>query len=248
MTIQRPPCTKMIWASLRDHLALNVVWLKGGPGYPWWYSDPAGGTVTAGAGDDSAARARHRGRMRASDADREQVIDTLKAAYAYGLVTKEEFDDRVSQSLTSRTIAELALVTADIPAGLPAAPSTLSPPPAKAHPPARATLKPGERAVVAAAVLSVLAFIAAYSVGNPATVLAGLLGLVSVGSGLTGIFLAAVQMLRSRHRKHSGSQRPPHRAINTGHSTGQLPRTSQPRRQGPASAARSRPRHPRLST
>ena len=30
-----------------------------------------------------------RGRLRASDADREHVVGTLKAAYVYGLVTKD---------------------------------------------------------------------------------------------------------------------------------------------------------------
>jgi Domain of unknown function (DUF1707) len=62
-----------------------------------------------------------RGRLRASHADREHVIDTLKAAYVYGLVIKDEFEARVSQTLASRTHAELALVTADFPAGLAAA-------------------------------------------------------------------------------------------------------------------------------
>jgi hypothetical protein len=35
-----------------------------------------------------------RGRLRASHADRERVIDTLKAVHVYGLVTKGEFDER----------------------------------------------------------------------------------------------------------------------------------------------------------
>ena len=30
------------------------------------------------------------GHMRASDADRDRVVDTLKAAYVYGLLTREE--------------------------------------------------------------------------------------------------------------------------------------------------------------
>ena len=62
-----------------------------------------------------------RGRLRASHADREHVLDTLMAAYVYGLVTKDEFEARVSQTLASRTYVELALVTADFPAGLAAA-------------------------------------------------------------------------------------------------------------------------------
>ena len=58
------------------------------------------------------------GRLRASDADRERVIDTLKAAYVYGLVSKNELDERVSQTFAARTHAQLAVITADIPSGL----------------------------------------------------------------------------------------------------------------------------------
>jgi hypothetical protein len=59
-----------------------------------------------------------RGRLRASDADREQVIDTLKAAYVYGLLAKDELDLRAGRALASRTYAELAALTAGIPPGL----------------------------------------------------------------------------------------------------------------------------------
>ena len=62
------------------------------------------------------------GRLRASHADRNHVIETLKAAYVHGCLTRDEFDARVSQTLASRTHAELALVTADLQAGLTAAP------------------------------------------------------------------------------------------------------------------------------
>jgi hypothetical protein len=57
------------------------------------------------------------GRLRASDADREEVIDTLKAAFVQGRLAKDELDERVGQAFASRTYAELAAVTADIPAG-----------------------------------------------------------------------------------------------------------------------------------
>jgi hypothetical protein len=72
-----------------------------------------GGSVTAGAGDENAPGYGH---LRAADADREQVIDALKVAFARGQLTKDKFDAGVSQVLTSRTYAELAAVTADIPA------------------------------------------------------------------------------------------------------------------------------------
>jgi hypothetical protein len=51
-------------------------------------------------------------------ADRERVIDLLKAAFVQGRLTRDEFGARVGQTLMSRTPAELAAVTADLPAEL----------------------------------------------------------------------------------------------------------------------------------
>jgi uncharacterized protein DUF1707 len=67
-----------------------------------------------GSGNERAAKSR--GRMRASDADREQMVDTLKAAFVQGRLTKDDFDARIGRTLASRTYAELATITADIPA------------------------------------------------------------------------------------------------------------------------------------
>jgi hypothetical protein len=68
-------------------------------------------------GDQKAAAAAGRRRLRASHTDAEQMIDTLKAAFVQGRLTKDEFDARIGQALVSRTYAELATVTADLPAG-----------------------------------------------------------------------------------------------------------------------------------
>jgi hypothetical protein len=75
-------------------------------------------------GGDLAGEAGGRGRLRASHADREQVIIILKAAFVQGMLAKDEFDLRVAQTFASRTYAELATVIDDIPPGLP----TASPP------------------------------------------------------------------------------------------------------------------------
>jgi len=56
--------------------------------------------------------------LRAARADRERVIDLLKAAFVQGRLAQDEFAARVGQALASRTYAELAAVTADIPAEL----------------------------------------------------------------------------------------------------------------------------------
>jgi hypothetical protein len=75
--------------------------------------------VTAGPGDEVAAAAgRGRGDLRASHADREQVIGTLKTAFVQGRLTEDELGARADQVYASRTYAELAEVTADIPAEL----------------------------------------------------------------------------------------------------------------------------------
>ena len=65
-----------------------------------------------------------RGGLRASDADREQAVDALKAAFVQGRLAKAEFEAHVGRALASRTYAELAAVTA----GIPVPPSKVQPP------------------------------------------------------------------------------------------------------------------------
>ena len=70
-------------------------------------------------GDEvAAAESRSRGGLRASDADREQVIAALKAAFVQGRLTEDELGARVERSYASQTYAELAEVIADIPTAL----------------------------------------------------------------------------------------------------------------------------------
>jgi Domain of unknown function (DUF1707) len=201
--------------------------------------------------DHEMAEGDGRGRLRASHADRERVIDGLKAAYVYGLVTKDEFDERASQTFAARTHAELAVITADIPAGLAPAPSPLRPAPARANPPARARaqLSLGQRAVVATVILAVLAFVAALFVSddlgdNPVAVL---LGVGATGSALVSMFLAAALVFSSRRDMRSGGQLPPQGPTNTARSTRQLPHTAKPGR-GKADAARRHCARPQLSS
>jgi hypothetical protein len=75
----------------------------------------------ASPGDETTAGSG--GHLRASHADRDQVIDGLKAAFVEGRLEQDEFAQRVSRALASRTYADLAALTADLPpAGLPARP------------------------------------------------------------------------------------------------------------------------------
>ena len=72
--------------------------------------------MTAGPWDPITARATVRGHLRASDADRERAIDTLKAAFVQGRLTIDELGMRTGVALASRTYGELTAITADIPA------------------------------------------------------------------------------------------------------------------------------------
>lgn len=52
--------------------------------------------------------------LRASDADRDQVIEMLRAAVADGRLDPAEFDERLDAALAARTIDALAPLTADL--------------------------------------------------------------------------------------------------------------------------------------
>ena len=87
------------------------------------------------------------GHMRASDADRDRVVDALKAAYVNGLLTSGELAARTGQALAARTYADLTAVTAVL--------AARRPPPASQvmHPPARKRISRKAVAVGAGAVV-----------------------------------------------------------------------------------------------
>jgi hypothetical protein len=206
----------------------------------------------AGLEHEMAAAGVH-GRLRASHADRERVIDTLKAAYVYGLVTKDEFDARVSQTFAARTYAQLAVVTADIPPGLAPAPPPLRPAPAKASAPVAANVTAGDHAIMATAIVAGLALLASVVAGP----LAGPLVLGGVGSAFVSLFLLRIQM-RSQRIKRPGGQLPPQRAVDPGPNAAhraisstlaeRFPHAGRPRRRSKADAAQRHSLRPRLSS
>lgn len=53
--------------------------------------------------------------LRASHADRDQVVELLRLAAGDGRLSPEELDDRLERALTARTYAELAALTTDLP-------------------------------------------------------------------------------------------------------------------------------------
>ncbi|HEY3034133.1 MAG TPA: DUF1707 domain-containing protein [Streptosporangiaceae bacterium] len=159
--------------------------------------------MTAEPGNEMAAAA-SRGHLRASHADREQVIAVLKAAFVQGRLTMDELDARAGQTFAARTYADLAAVTVDLPPGL-----ITAPPPGK---PARARARPSLGKVVAGATL----------IGLPPTMVAAtfLSGSepLAFASALVVVFffmawmVAGAQMLVNWHDKHSRGQLPPRRA------------------------------------
>jgi Domain of unknown function (DUF1707) len=68
-------------------------------------------------GDETAGTER-KARLRASAADREQVIEVLKVAFIQDRITKDELDQRIGKALASRTYDDLDILTADIPGAL----------------------------------------------------------------------------------------------------------------------------------
>jgi hypothetical protein len=54
--------------------------------------------------------------IRASDKERESVVDVLRDAYTEGRLTLEEFEERTSEAYASRTWDDLRGLTGDLPA------------------------------------------------------------------------------------------------------------------------------------
>ena len=66
-------------------------------------------------GDRYPAAGSARGNMRAADADRDRVVESLKLAFSEGRLSKDEYDGRVESALSARTYADLDQVVTDLP-------------------------------------------------------------------------------------------------------------------------------------
>jgi hypothetical protein len=108
-----------------------------------------------GQGNETAADAAGHGQLRASHADRDEVVDQLKAAFVAGQLTRDELDARVGQALASKTFAQLAPLTADIAAAPIAAAPLPKRPRAQTRPLGSRVLRSGATAVIAACVAAV---------------------------------------------------------------------------------------------
>jgi hypothetical protein len=202
--------------------------------------------VTPAAGND---------RLRASHADRDQVVDALKAAFVHGRLTQDELDARVGQALAARTYAELAALTADLPPSpAPApAPAAASAPPARRprNMSAKLALKAGAGAM-AATIIAVTA--GAFAAGQPQA--AAVLAVITVILGtitmaFVATLIAVVLKIESRWHNRSGRQLPPRPASGAGGQASPRPPRPGPDRPGPPQLGppqlgpdRRRPRHP----
>jgi len=180
--------------------------------------------VTAGPGDQGAADAAARGRLRASHADREQVINVLKAAFVQGRLAKDELHARVDQTFASRTYAELAAITADLPAGLAAITADLPAGLARPEPVRRPARGEGERPVARPGpVIGVatglyagvwpLALLVPWPQGADGdSVMPAVLIFTATLVYLLVVLISLGYMIAARREKHSGGQLPPRRA------------------------------------
>jgi DUF1707 SHOCT-like domain len=140
-------------------------------------------------GAEMAADAAGRGRLPVCSIDREQVVLTLKAALAQGRLTEDELDARAAQASASRSHAELAALTADLPAGL------------TARLPASGDVWTGVGVIIAAA--SVVAVILLLQPDNGLAFLAFVVAAVAV---IVTPVITVGMMVDVRHQKRSGRQ------------------------------------------
>jgi len=158
-----------------------------------------------------AAGAAGGGRLRASDADREQVIDVLKAAFVQARLAKDDFDARLGQALASRTYAELAVVTAGIPAGPAGAQPPCHPVRPRARPPVNPDLKHDVRVIVTACPTAAVSWLALMLVGgdNLAGFALGLLAFIATAVAVHSSVHGALVLVDSRLPERFRWQPPP---------------------------------------
>ena len=160
-------------------------------------------------------------RLRAGHADRERVIEALKVAFVHGRLTKDELDTRAGQALFAQTHADLAALTADIPA-VPAAAAWLARPwtPPRRWPLARAAAKSGGCLVLAfALVLFAANVLDPHGLGNPYHPWSSLCAVVAFGFVLTAVGIFVTGVATSVEQRRSRGQLPP-RPGQGGHARG----------------------------
>ena len=158
-------------------------------------------------GGERTAAAGGRGHLRASRTDRERVIELLKDAFIQDRLTQEELDTRVGLALASRTYADLADLTADLPGGSAAAePATAGPAAEPAGSPARTLAKAARRSGICMLVAFALVGVVVLTQSGPLTGMAFLSALIAIlaASGFLGY-----GVVDAWHERRSRRQLPP---------------------------------------
>jgi hypothetical protein len=160
-----------------------------------------------------AAGAKGRGRMRASHADREQVIETLKVAFVHGRLTRDELGTRAGRALSAPTRADLAALTADIPPAPAAAGPARPPAPARGRPLARAAVQSGIcLAFAAAAVWAAFILDPGPRPGAPGSSEGPGVGwcfVLAIYAVIAAVCIMGVGVARSKEQRRSRRQLPP---------------------------------------
>lgn len=125
---------------------------------------------------------------------RDQVTRTLKAALTQGRLTEDEYDERTGQAAASRSLAELAALTADLPVGRMDAP---------ARPPTAKDVRTGVGVTIAAASVA-----AAILLWQPDNGLAFMLFIVAALTVLVAPIVTAGMIVDVRRQKRPGGQLP----------------------------------------
>jgi hypothetical protein len=159
-------------------------------------------------GDGFASGAAGRGHLRASHADREQVIGMLKAAYVQGRLAKDELDARVGQTFAARTYGQLAAVTADLPPGLTTEPPPRKPARARARPPVGKAVLVGSGVIIPPVIL-----VAALLTGNDTL---GEMFLLIAPWYLIAWIAAGMQLVANWHDNRARGQPSPRSALARG--------------------------------
>ena len=182
---------------------------------------------------DQMPAATGRGHLRASHADREQVIEALKGAFVHGRLTRDELDLRVGRALAALTYADLAALTTDIP-GAPA--------PAPRVPPAGARRRPLARAAAGSGGCLVIAFGAGQLIhladpgatpGSIPKALIGPLFLLAFSAVIAALAILGCGVAASVGQRGSHTQLPPGRAPGTRGQASPRPPSPHPGRQLP---------------
>jgi hypothetical protein len=124
-----------------------------------------------------------------------QAIRTLKAALVQGRLTEDEYDERMAQASASRSRAELAVLTSDLPVGRMDAP---------ARPPTANDVRVAVYIIIAAASVAT-----AILLWQPDNALAFMAFIAAALTLLVAPIVTVGLIFDVRHQKRSGGQLPP---------------------------------------